>query len=104
MLRVTIELVPFGIEEEASVISEVCIANVGGGNVLTGNYEAVGYEKLMDGEVQMLARRVRGHARNDGVLQLLKEVLRASDEDVTTFLVGDKLSKKVSSLKEEADE
>ena len=104
MLRITVELVPFGVEEEASVISEICIANVGGGNVLIGNYEAVGYERLMSGEVQMLARRVQGHPRIGGVLELLKNILRARNEDVATFLVGDRLLEKISSLKEDVDE
>lgn len=105
MLRITVELVPFGNEEEASVISEICIANVGGGDEYIGNYEAVGYEKLMSGEVQMLARRVRGFPRSSGVLDLVKSILRSWECDVTEFLVGDKLKEKLKSLKEmETDE
>ena len=103
MLRVTVELVPFGIEEEASVIAEVCIANVGG-DELVGNYEAVGYEKLLGGEVQILSRRVRGHPRNNGVFELVKNILRTRDEDIKQFLTGDRLLEKIRSLKEDTDE
>jgi hypothetical protein len=38
MLRVTVELVPFGIEEEAREIGKMLIANDGTGNSLTGHY------------------------------------------------------------------
>lgn len=39
MLRVTIELVPFGLESRKSTIGVVEIANDGSGDTTTGNYE-----------------------------------------------------------------
>lgn len=105
MLRITVELIPFGVEEEASVIGEICIANVGGGDGHTGNYEVVGYEQLLSGEVDWIYRKVVGHTRHEGVFQLLKEALRADAlGDTSTFLVGDRLLEKIRSLKEDADE
>lgn len=101
MLRITVELVPFGEEEAATTIGEVCIANVGGGTRLTGNYEVVGYEQLLGGEVEWIYRKVVGHTRHEGVFQLLKEALRADAlGDTSTFLVGDRLKQKIKSLKE----
>jgi hypothetical protein len=101
MLRITVELVPFGEEDEAATIGEVCIANVGGGTAYTGNYEIVGYEQLLSGEVEWIYRKVVGHTRHEGVFQLLKEALRADAlGDTSTFLVGDRLKQKIKSLKE----
>ena len=100
MLRITIELVPFGEEEEATTISELCIANVGG-TQHTADYEVVGYEKTMSEEVEWIYRKIAGHTRHEGVLQLLKEAIRADEcGDTSTFLVGDRLKERIKSLKE----
>jgi hypothetical protein len=100
MLRITIELIPFGEEDKAVTIGEVCVANVGG-TQLTGDYEVVGYEELLSGEVDWIYRKVSGHTRHEGVIQLLKEALRADAlGDTSTFLVGDKLKERIKSLKE----
>lgn len=100
MLRITVELIPFGEEDEAVTIGEVCIANVGG-DAHTGDYEIVGYEQLLDGEVEWVYRKVAGHTRHEGVFQLLKEALRADAlSNASTFLVGDRLKERIKSLKE----
>ena len=39
MLRVTIELVPFGVETEAKVLGRIGIVNDGSGNLDLGNYD-----------------------------------------------------------------
>lgn len=39
MLRVTIELVPFGVETQAKVLGRIGIVNDGSGDLAIGNYE-----------------------------------------------------------------
>lgn len=76
MLRVTIELVPYGVEAMAKTIAELCIANVGGDtepNV--ANYEAAGYLVTTDNKIEDLAMILNYFPRNDGVLELLKQIL-----------------------------
>lgn len=61
MLRVTIELVPLGIESRARVIATGTIANVGTGTPASGNYrvelrDAAG-RKWKNGQVEGFARK-----------------------------------------------
>lgn len=41
MLRVTIELVPFGVETQAKVLGRIGISNDGSGSLARGNYDVV---------------------------------------------------------------
>lgn len=75
MLRVTIELVPFGSEELAKTISEFCIANVSHNKELdVADYELGGY-LVKNEKIEELARELQGHDRKDGVLKLIAEML-----------------------------
>ena len=77
MLRVTIELVPYGMEALAKTISEICIANVGTDKETNvANYEVAGYENKY-GRIQEFAVEVKSFDRNAGALALLREVLSA---------------------------
>lgn len=73
MLRVTIELVPYGNEEEASKIATMLIANDTTGTHKHGNYAYV-YDysdRPDDPEVGLVHR----FPRNDGAWMLVKKIL-----------------------------
>lgn len=73
MLRVTIELVPYGNEDEASKIATMLIANDGTGTYKTGNY-AYAYEysdRPDDPEIGLINR----FPRNEGAWALVKKIL-----------------------------
>ena len=88
MLRVTVELVPFGSEELAKTIAEVCIANVGGGSI--ANYEAAGYESG-NGKISEVAMKFDGHDRNEGALKLVGEILLAPRYELTEVELAENL-------------
>lgn len=80
MLRVTIELVPFGNEEEAKVIGEMIVANVSG---VSHNAEYVSaYHSDLSAGIAMKTAR---HDRRDDVWTLIKRVLNSRE-----YGVGDK--------------
>ena len=88
MLRVTVELVPFGIEEDAQVIGTMLIANDGSGNSQYADY-AFAYHN--DSNPNVIAKgTVKHHARSLGFWPLVKRVLSATldnSNDVTDILV-----------------
>lgn len=63
MIRVTIEIVPFGDESKADVIDQFTIVNKGTGNSIVGNYVA-----KFDGETTLL--HIDGFIRNHGASYL----------------------------------
>ena len=82
MLRVTIELIPFGEEEFAQVISEFCVANVNGDKELDiADYELGGYV-VKNEKIEEIARELQGHNRKDGVLKLIGEILLLPEKKV----------------------
>lgn len=68
MLRVTIELVPFGDEARAEVVDVIEIVNDGTGTIEVGNYDVV-----HGGQTA----RVTRHYRTGGALQLVRRALEA---------------------------
>ena len=46
MLRVTIELVPFGVESQKRTLGNLIIANDGTGTATRGNYKAVFFSRV----------------------------------------------------------
>jgi hypothetical protein len=100
MLRVTIELVPFGDERYAKPIAELFIANTGGGNNEVANYEMVGYHKSPDrGEI--LTAKVYNFSRDAGAIQLLGQILKrmkTGEPEIRTKLT-DNLRKRVKMLR-----
>ena len=76
MIRVTVELVPFGIEESKKTIGIMNIANDGTGDRLTGNYEA----RLEDDAGTEATVMVKGHKRGDGVWTLIRRALTLAAE------------------------
>lgn len=91
MLRVTIELVPFGMESMARTISEICIANVGGDkDANTGNYEVAGYEHR-DGKITELAWKLNTFPREEGALELLRQILSSTQTEIEKVESAEKL-------------
>lgn len=88
MLRVTIELVPYGIEEEAQVIGRMLIANDGTGTVKHGNY-AYAYNFTDRPDVPAKGT-VRRFDRSMGAWALLKKILNdkfGANDDLADTLV-----------------
>lgn len=90
MLRVTIELVPFGSEDLARTIAEICIANVGmEDNIAT--YEAAGYE-AKSGKISELAAKLQNYDRADGAVKLVGEIFLAVGEvELSEVKLGEQL-------------
>lgn len=74
MLRVTVEIVPYGIEEMSRTISEICIANT---KTQDGqaNYEAAGYIIHTDNKIEDFAATIENYTRQDGALKLVAEII-----------------------------
>lgn len=83
MLRITVELVPFGREALTRTIAEMCIANVGGDSDVA-DYKFAGYEVGYDKKIQEFAGEVKTFGRAEGVLRLLELVLAAEKAGVDT--------------------
>ena len=86
MIRVRVDLVPFGNEDKAKEIGQLILANDGSGNVFTGNYVFVyadnsGVEH--EGSVKDFPRRM-------GIWELISECLSNSvdvhDEELAKLL------------------
>jgi hypothetical protein len=71
MLRITIELVPFGREAYKRTIAGINIINDGTGDVDIGNYK---YE-LMDDHGDSIKGKLKGHNRQQSVFKILQAVL-----------------------------
>lgn len=101
MLRVIIELVPFGDERYAKPIAELFIANTGGGNYEVANYEMVGYYKHPDTGGQIVSSKVYNFSRDAGAVQLLGQILKrvkTGEPEMRTKLT-DNLRKRVKMLR-----
>lgn len=89
MLRVKIELVPYGNEEEAHTIATMLIANDASGDYKHGNYGyAYDYSDRPDDPVVGLVRRF---PRNTGAWMLVKKILNdkynSTGNELTDILV-----------------
>lgn len=73
MLRITVELVPFGKEEFKKDIGEIIIINDG-----TGDYKLGNYKYTIGDETGTIKGKFKGHNRLQSVFQLLKSVLNKS--------------------------
>lgn len=74
MIKVTIDLIPYGDENKTETISELLIANVGG-TFEEGNYEVIGYEIPANNPFRLMGFTLDGFNREQGVLDLLRLVL-----------------------------
>ncbi len=91
MLRVTIELVPYGVEAMAKTIAELCIANVGGDEKTnTANYEIAGYESRNE-KITELAWKLNTFPREGGALELVRQILSSEQIDIEKVELAEKL-------------
>lgn len=103
MLRVTVELVPYGSEELAKVISEFCIANVVTHANDHADYELGGFV-VKNNKIEDLAKELHGHDRSDGVLKLIGELLLLPDKTVEEVKNAELLIQRTRLMAGEKDE
>ena len=81
MLRVTIELVPFGDEDRAKRIATMLIANDGTGNWNTGNYAySLTYT---DRDADVATGTIKNFPRSLGAWSLVKKILNKRTQETT---------------------
>ena len=73
MLRIKVELVPFGNESLTRSIGQVLIANDGTGDLAVGNYKY----SITDASGKIRGK-LKGHDREKSVFSLLKDILNKS--------------------------
>jgi hypothetical protein len=93
MLRVTIELVPYGIEKHAKKIATMLIANNGDGDWEFGDYDFA-YNYLDNPEAASVGI-LKGFPRRLGAWSLLKGILSVNENNQTelTDILCDTLKK-----------
>ena len=91
MIRVRVDLVPFGNEDEAKEIGQLVLANSGSGNVFTGNYVFV----YADNSGEEHAGSVKDFPRKQGIWKLIAECLNSNLEPHDEYLV-DKLWERIN--------
>jgi hypothetical protein len=91
MIRVTVEIVPFGIEEDAEKIATMLIANNGNGNYEFGDYD-FSYNYIKNPEPPTTGS-FKGFPRRLGAWSLVKAVLSVDEKLSTevTRILCDKL-------------
>lgn len=103
MLRVTIELVPYGVEEMAKTISELCIANTEQHEDNTANYTAAGYLVRTDNKIEEFTLLLNYFQRDDGVLELLKQLLSQEKQELDSTKMSEVLIQKTRLASQEED-
>lgn len=76
MIRVKVDLVPFGNEDEAKEIGQLVLANDGWGNAFTGNYVFV----YADNSGEEHVGSVKDFPRKQGIWKLIAECLHSNLE------------------------
>ena len=77
MIRVNVELLPYGDKDNATHLKTLLIENVDGKNVSTYKYQIIGGEGDHDGCTRYYeASGVVKHKRDKGVLELVRKVLK----------------------------
>ena len=86
VIRVRVDLVPFGNEDEAKEIGQLVLANDGSGNAFTGNYVFV----YADNHGEEHEGSVKDFPRKQGIWELIEECLSNSvdvhDEELASLL------------------
>jgi hypothetical protein len=96
MIRVTIEVVPFGNEDRARKIGTLLLANDGEGTHETGNYAYVyGYT---DRDASMARGTIKRFSRSQGAWALVRKILNSKSEEDT--ILTDKLMERLESYKD----
>jgi hypothetical protein len=104
MLRVTIELVPYGVEAMAKTIAELCIANVGTDQETNvANYEVAGYHLGSDKKIEEFAVKIADYDRDEGALKLVGDILLAPKEKFEEVKLAEQLIQKTRLMQVEED-
>jgi pyoverdine/dityrosine biosynthesis protein Dit1 len=86
MIRVRVDLVPFGNEDEAKEIGQLVLANDGSGNAFTGNYVFV----YADDSGKEHVGSVKDFPRKQSIWKLIAECLHSNlephDEELAYLL------------------
>lgn len=85
VIRVTVELVPYGAEAMAKTIAELCIETTNKTAEAT-EYEAAGYIVHTDNKIEDYATKLKIFQETPGVLNLIKEIL--NQDKLTTDQVN----------------
>lgn len=83
MIRVRVDLVPYGNEGEAKEIGQLVLANDGYGNVFTGNYVFV----YADNSGNEYEGSVKDFPRSQGIWKLISECLNSTLDPHDTDMV-----------------
>lgn len=94
MIRVTVELVPFGDDSKAKVIGRILIANTGVGNATTGYYASI-TEYNTDRGAYISKAEVTDFSRKEGVWSLIHKVLTADQCNESDKLIFERLKKRL---------
>lgn len=78
MLRLRLELVPFGNESEAQTIGSMVIANDGTGDYRWGNYV---YAFKENSSEEVISGYISDHYRGQGAWNLVKRILNSPHEN-----------------------
>jgi hypothetical protein len=76
MLRITVELIPFGVESKAKKIGELVIANAGSHQFEYGNFNYEGYiqKDAWSGDPAMYCK-IEGYDQSQSVWELIKQMI-----------------------------
>ena len=81
-LRITVELIPHGLESQARKIGSLEIVNDGTGTKQTGNYAFTIYGPVHGGDVDVWWQgEFQGYERNRGYWSLVKKILNRLETD-----------------------
>jgi len=94
VIRVRVDLVPFGNEDEAKEIGQLVLANDGSGNAFTGNYVFV----YADNSGTEYEGSVKDFPRRHGIWELLSECL-ANSVDVHDEQLASRLWERLNNAK-----
>jgi hypothetical protein len=75
LIRVTIELIPYGAEAMAKTIAELCILET------AENLEAAGYRIRNETKIEEIAKKIKKDTKH-GVLELVKEILESENKQI----------------------
>ena len=76
MLKITVEIVPFGKQEDTELLGIMTVFNEGTGNKEVGNYEFTLSTRDSFGQPQEL----KGHKRSEGFWRLIQKCLNKAHQ------------------------
>jgi ribose 5-phosphate isomerase len=86
MIRVTIEVVPYGMESLAKTISELCVETTDG-----TSYESAGYVVHTDNRIEEFGKKLDSFETDSDVMKLIKELINAETCDLEKLKLAEYL-------------